>query len=155
MASLCVEVKHHSIRLQSGIAISFSSTNHSIFKNQTDLKKRFCCCFCFFLQTPISALNPRAHNIKQLIADTVFFFFVFFPPASNLIFYSGNIVETSGDCQVGPRFPVLALFTDHNVFHPPPSLHLHLFIHPAVLTYPLTPLPLTCFLMYELSNTCQ
>lgn len=59
---------------QSGIAISFSSTNDNIFKNQTDLKKRFWFFGCF-LQTPISTLNPRAHNIKQLIADTVFCFF--------------------------------------------------------------------------------
>lgn len=44
--------------------------------------------------------------------------------AANLIFYSvETLYRLRGDCQVSPRFPVLALFTNHNVF-----THLHLFI---------------------------
>lgn len=41
-----------------------------------------------------------------------------------------------GDCQVGPRFPVLALFTNRNVFRPLASLHLHLFIQAVAQRHP-------------------
>lgn len=61
-----------------------------------------------------------------------------------------TLYRLQGGCQVGPRFPVLALFTNRNVFHLPPPLHLHLFIHPVVQRHPLTPLPLKCFLVDEL-----
>lgn len=40
---------------------------------------------------------------------------------------------------MGPRFPVLALFTNRNVFHPPSSPLPHLVADTAANRYPLTP----------------
>lgn len=80
-----------------------------------------------------------------------------FSAAANVIFYSvETLYKLWGDCQVGPRFPVLALFTNHNVFHPPQSPHLHLFIQPVVQRRPLAPLPHTafCYMCYIVQSDC-
>lgn len=65
----------------------------------------------------------------------------YLPPAGYFIFYIAKpSYKLRGDCQVGPRFPVLALFINHNVFHPPPS---HLVAQVAAGRYPSTPHPHT------------
>lgn len=66
-----------------------------------------------------------------------------------------TLQRLEGDCQVGPRFPVLVLFTNRNVFHPPSSLHLHIFTHPALLRYPLAPHPLERISIYEPTDARQ
>lgn len=66
-----------------------------------------------------------------------------------------TLQRLEGDCQVGPRFPVLVLFTNRNVFHPPSSFHLHLFTHLVLLSYPLAPLPLERISIYEAPDARQ
>lgn len=99
--------------------------------------------------------STSGHAKEQQIAFSVFFFssllqLTLFSTARKHLY---RLCEV--DCQVNPRFPVLALFTNHNVFHPPPSLHLHLFIQPMVQRHPLTPLPHRCYVLHELYNTLK
>lgn len=140
VSSHLLKVKHHSTGPKCKRWLSaFPSTRHSSVENKPALKHFSCAGIHFFHHQPHGQINQR--NADNALP---------FSLTSDLLLCRVETLQRrEGDCQVGPRFPVLVLFTNRNVFHPPPSLHLHLFTHPALLRYPLAPLPLECILIYE------
>lgn len=105
----------------------------------------------------IKAINPtfKPHTIRPKKKVQQIAVSVFSAAANHIFFCAATVYRLWGGCQVGPRFPVLALFTNHNVFHLPSSLHPHLIAQTVVEQsdiYPLTPLPHTYFLLYALYN---
>lgn len=140
VSSHLLKVKHHSTGPKYKRRLSaFPSTRHSSVENKPALKH------FSFAGIPVFHRQPHG-QINQRNADNALPFSL---TSDLLLCRVETLQRREGDCQVGPRFPVLVLFTNRNVFHPPPSLHLHLFTHPALLRYPLAPLPLECILIYE------